>query len=50
MLQASAGGVNVEGKAPPEDAPAEAFVAKLAKVVAPSILAQALLQFVVIAR
>jgi hypothetical protein len=50
VFQASAGGVTVEGNAPPTDAPAEAFMEKLAKVVAPSIFAQALLQFVVIAR
>ena len=48
--QASAGGVTVDGKAPPEEAPAEEFMAKLTWLVVAPIAAQLVAQVVVIAR
>ena len=45
--QASAGGVILDGKAPPEDAPAETLRAKLTEVGPAATLAQRVEQFVV---
>ena len=49
-FHASAGGVRVDGNAPPVDAPPEALTAKLTKALVPPMAAQLLAQFVVKAR